>query len=177
MWQTTRWLQDCEAGLDNEELSWWPLVNPLTDGNDTATKRLYQQLTAAWKWVGAVSESPICSPAPTILNIGQFLDEDLTGHNWSMQQWLLAYAHGLQYVGEAADGRTWRPNGRCFTLQISLLVDAFLEVTNAEVMEADVVRCWSELPKTILLQRDEGAFAHIISYLDNLVQHLPTRKA
>ena len=80
-------------------------------------------------------------------------------------------------MGEAADGRTWRPNGRHFTLQISLLIDAFLEVTNADVMEADVVCCWSELPKPIPLQRDESAFAHVISYLDNLAQCLPTRKA
>ena len=34
MWQTMRWLQDCEVGLDDEELSWWPLVSPLTDGSD-----------------------------------------------------------------------------------------------------------------------------------------------
>ena len=40
MWQTTRWLQDCEASLDDEELSWWPLVNTLIDGSDTATKDL-----------------------------------------------------------------------------------------------------------------------------------------
>ena len=132
---------------------------------------------ATWKWVGAVSESPVCLPAATILNIGQFLDQDLTGHGWSMQQWLLAYACALQCIGEAADGRTWRPDGRCFTPQISLLVDTFLEVTNAEVMEADIVHCWSESQKTTSLQRDEGAFAHVISYLDNLAQCLPTRKA
>ena len=115
--------------------------------------------------------------APNILNIGQFLDEDLTGHGWNEQQWLLAYARALQCMGEAANGRTWKPNGRCFPPQISLLVDAFLEVTNAEVMEADVMCCWSEPLKTIPLQKDRGAFAHVISYLDNLAQCLPTRKA
>ena len=94
-----------------------------------------------------------------------------------MQQWLLAYTHALQHVGEAANGRTWRQNGRHFTPRISILIDAFLEVTNAEVMEADVMHCWSEPLKTIPLQRDEGAFAHVISYLDNLAQCLPTRKA
>ena len=80
IWQTTRWLQDCEAGLDDKELSWWPLVSPPTDGSDAPTKELTRQLMAAWKWVGEVSESPICPPTPTILNIGQFLDKDLTGH-------------------------------------------------------------------------------------------------
>ena len=177
MWQTMRWLQDCEVGLDDEELSWWPLVSPLTDGSDDATKELTWWLMAAWKWVGAVLESPICLPTSTILNIGQFHDKDLTGHGWSMQQWLLAYAPALQYIEEAADGRTCRPNGRHFTPQISLLVDAFLEMTNAEVMEADVMHCWRKPPKTILLKRNKGAFAHIISYLNYLAQHLPTRKA
>ena len=82
-----------------------------------------------------------------------------------------------QHMGEAANRRTWRPHGRHFTPQISLLVDAFLEVTNAEEMEADVMCCLSEPLKTILLQRNEGAFAHDVSYLNNLAQHLPTRKA
>ena len=36
--------------------------------------------------------------------------------------------------------------------------------------------CWSEPPKTIPLQRGKGAFTHVISYLENLAQHLPTRK-
>ena len=110
-------------GLDDEELNWWPLASPLTDGSDAATKELAWQLMAAWKWAGVVLESPICAPAPTILNIGQVLDEDLTGHGWSMQQWLLAYVRALQCMGEVANGKTWRPNGRCFTPQISLLVD------------------------------------------------------
>ena len=65
---------------------------------------------ATWKWVGIVSESPIYPPGPTVLNIGQFLNEDLTGHGWSQQEWLLAYAHALQHMGEAMDERTWRRN-------------------------------------------------------------------
>ena len=150
MWQTTRWLQNWETSLDNEEICWWALVSPLINGSDATTKDLTRWLMAAWKWVGAVSESPICPPVPTILNIGQFLDEDLTGHGWSQQQWLLAYAHMLQCMGEAADGRTWRPNVKRFTPQISILVDAFLEVTNMEVVEADVAHCWSEPPQTLL---------------------------
>ena len=92
MWQTTRWLQDCEEGLDDEELSWWPLLCPFTDGSDAATRGLAQWLMAAWKWAGAVSESLVCPPTSTILNIEQFLDENLTGHSWSEQQWLLVYA-------------------------------------------------------------------------------------
>ena len=79
--------------------------------------------------------------------------------------------------GDAMDGRTWRPNRKCFMPQISMLVDTFLEATGTEVIEADVAHCWSELPQTIPQQRDEGTFADVISHLDNLVQHLPTRRA
>ena len=144
MWQTMRWLQNCKTSLDNQEISWWPLVSPLTDGSIATTKDLARWLMAAWKWVGAVSESPICPPTPTILNIRQFLDGDLTRHSWSQQQWLLAYAHMLQCIGEATDERTWKPNGKHFTPQISILV-----VTNTEVVEANVAYCWSEPPQTI----------------------------
>ena len=132
---------------------------------------------AAWKWVGVVSESPFCPLTPTVLNIGQFHDEDLTGHGWSQQEWLLAYAHTLQHMGEATDGRMWRPNGKCFTPQISMLVDAFLGVTGADMVKTDVAHCWSEPPPTILWQRDEGTIADVISQHDNLTQCLPTRKA
>ena len=114
---------------------------------------------------------------PTVLNIGQFLNEDLTGHGWSQQEWLLAYAHMLQHMGEVADGRTWRPNGKHFMSQISMLVNAFLEVTGAKVVEADVAHYWSKLPPTILQQRDEGTFADVISHFDNLGQCQPNRKA
>ena len=177
MWQTTKWLMNCEMSLEEEEISWWPLAGPPTNGNDAATKVLAKRLMAAWKWVGIVLESPVYPPTPTVLNIGHFLDEDSTGHGWSKQEWLLAYAHMLQCVGEAVDRRTWRPNGKHFMPQISMLVDAFLEATGAKVVEADVARCWSEPPQTVLWQRDKGTFVDVISHLDNLAQYLPTRKA
>ena len=68
------------------------------------------------------------------------------------------------------DGRMWKPNGKHFTPQISMLVDAFLEATGAKVVKADVACCWSEPPQTIPWQRDEGTFADVISHLDNLAQ-------
>ena len=49
MWQTMKWLLDCEIHLEEEKISWWPLVSPLTDGNDAATKDLMKRLMAAWK--------------------------------------------------------------------------------------------------------------------------------
>ena len=52
MCQTTKWLLNCETSLEEEEISWWPLVSPLTGGSDAATKDLTKRLMAAWKWVG-----------------------------------------------------------------------------------------------------------------------------
>ena len=49
MWQTMRWLQNCETSLDDEEISWWLLVSPLTNGSDATTKDLTRQMMAAWK--------------------------------------------------------------------------------------------------------------------------------
>ena len=40
IWQTTEWLQACEESLDEEEISWWPLLLLLTDGSDVATREL-----------------------------------------------------------------------------------------------------------------------------------------
>ena len=49
MWQTTKWLLNCETSLEEEEISWWPLVSPLTDGSDATTRDLTKRLMAAWK--------------------------------------------------------------------------------------------------------------------------------
>ena len=64
MWQTMRWLQNCETSLDDDEVSWWPLVSPLTNGSDATTKDLTRQLMAAWKWVGQCLSPPSFHPCP-----------------------------------------------------------------------------------------------------------------
>ena len=105
------------------------LVCPLTDGGDTALLALVWWLIAAWRWAATLSASLICPPTPTIMNIGQLLEGDTTGHGWSMQQWLEAYAHGLQSIREAAEGRHWRPEGEGFTPKVSPLVEVFIGET------------------------------------------------
>ena len=69
--------------------------------------------------------------------------------------------------GGGSGWRTWRPNRKHFMPRISMLVDAFLEATGAKVVEVDVACCWS----------DKGAFADVISHLDNLAQCLPPSAA
>ena len=163
LWQTTTWLEACGDSLGEEDITWWLLVMPLTDGGTVATKELAKHVVSAWRWMTKVSTMPLCPPAPTMLNIGQFLEgcprEDCT-------PWLLAYAHTLQHVGKAMEGRTWCPNGVHFTPQISPLVDAFIEETGAELIELDFVSCWGQPLEEVLLQKDDGPFADVISYLD-----------
>ena len=60
--------------------------------------------------------------------------------------WLLAYACMLQHMGEAADGKMWWV---CFTLQISLLVDVFIQETGVELVEADIASCWGHVGGTM----------------------------
>ena len=74
LWQATMWLEACRELLGEEDITWWPLVMPLTDGGTAATKELTKHLISAWRWMAKVSTTPMCPPAPTMLNIGQFLE-------------------------------------------------------------------------------------------------------
>ena len=65
--------------------------------------------------------------------------------------WLLAYAHALQCMGEATEGRMWCPSGMHFTPEVSLLVDAFIEEMGAELTELDITSCWGQPPVEVLL--------------------------
>ena len=90
------------------------------------------------------------------MNIGQFLNADTTGHGWSAQQWLKAYACGLQHIGEAAEGRHWRPEGESFTPKVLLPLEAFIGMKGAQDVEDCAVDCWSEPLGDVPCQRDEG---------------------
>ena len=111
------------------------------------------------------------------MNIGQFLEEDTAGHRWRLQQWLEAYACGLQCVGEAADGRHWRPQSEGFTPKVLPLVEVFIGETGAQDIEGCSINCSSKLPGNNQHQRDEGACMDVISYLDELGTCWPSRKA
>ena len=174
MWQMTKWLESCGESLGEEDITWWPLVVPLTDGGTMAAKELTKHLIAAWRWMAKVSTMPLCPPTPTMLNIGQFLDGGPKEGDHT--PWLLAYACALQHVGKAAERRTWHPSGMCFTPQISLLVDAFIEETGAELIELNIASCWGQLLEEVRQQKDDGPFVDVI-YLYGLARCVPTRKA
>ena len=113
-----------------------------------------------------VAATNICPPTPTMLNICQFLDEK--PEEGDRMPWLLAYVHALQCMGEATEVRTWHPMGMHFTPQVFLLVDAFIEETGAELTEFRITSWWSQLAAEVLLQKQDGSFADVIAYLDDL---------
>ena len=75
------------------------------------------------------------------------------------------------------EGRCWRPEGENVTPKVSLLVKAFISMTGAQDVEGCAVDCWSEPLEDVPHQRDKGTYADIISYLDELAMHWPSKKA
>ena len=59
------------------------------------------------------------------------------------QHWLEAYAHALQQVEEAAEGRCWMPRGKNFLPMVSMLVEAFIGMSDMLITPDSTVNCWS----------------------------------
>ena len=130
---------------------------------------------ATWQWMVEVATIKFCPPDPTMLNIGQFLDEE--PKEGVPTPWLLAYTHALQCMGEAMEGRAWHPIGMHYTLQVSPLVDTFIEEMGVELTELRIASCWGQPAMEVPLQKQDGPFADVITYLDGLAWHLPIWKA
>ena len=74
------WFADMEWQLQEEaDYPWWPQILPLTSGVGTAAeesaRQLARQLIASWIWTKQFQGPGLCPPAPSLLNIVQFLDE------------------------------------------------------------------------------------------------------
>ena len=113
-----------------------------------------------------VATTNFCLPTPTMLNIGQFLDEELKEGDHTA--WLLAYTCALQCMGEALEGRTLHPIEMHFNPQVSPFVDAFTEEMGAELTELRIASCWGQPAAEVLLQKQDGPFTDVIAYLDDL---------
>ena len=174
-WEATKWLEACVETLREGDFLWWQLVALLMDAGTAGTWKLAKHFLAAWQWMVEVATTNFCLPTPTMLNIGQFLDEE--PEEGDHMPWLLAYACTLQCMGEATEGRMWHPMGMHFTLQVSLLVDAFIEEMGVELTELRITSCWGQLAAEVPLQKQDGFFADVIAYLDDLAQCMPTWKA
>ena len=56
-----------------------------------------------------------------------------------------------------------------------MLVDAFLEERDAQLIKVDIIDCWDTSEGDVPQQCDTGCFAEVVSYLDELVMQDPTR--
>ena len=139
---------------------------------------LAKHLVTAWQWNIKVCGEDDCPPAPSILNIDQFImDEEVAG-GMAEPHWFMAYSCTLQQVGETAHGRKWEwPRREALEIKAFLLVHAFWHETNVDLMMASVKLCWEPTPRALYHQRDYGPTTHIISYLDELAVHVPTLEA
>ena len=147
-WRATCWLQVAVQGIAEEEVLWYELVNPLTLGAEGMALSLARCLVMVWQWNIKVHGEDYCPPAPTFLNMGQFItDEEMAG---SMEEphWFVAYSCTLQQVGEAAHGRKWEwPRREAMEIKASLLVCAFWHKTGMDLTVASVKLCWEPTPK------------------------------
>ena len=69
------------------------------------------------------------------------------------------------------------PRGKNFVPKVSLLVEAFIGMTDTLITLDSAVSCWTSPPVHVPQQRDEGTLAHVISYLDEIATHQPSHKA
>ena len=75
-WRTTRWLQLAVQGIFDDEVPWYELVIPLMVGTEGAAVSLAKHLLVIWRWSVKVLGRNICPPAPTALNIRQFMTKE-----------------------------------------------------------------------------------------------------
>ena len=131
-------------------------------------------LLAVWWWSIRVQGWDIFPPAPTVLNIGQFMMWDDVKGEVDNSLWVEAYSCTLQRVREAVHGWHWQwPKGKAREVTISPLVRAFWEETGVEPTTSCTRLCW-ELPlRGVLRRRERGAVSYVITFLDDMAVRIP----
>ena len=66
------WMHDRQHCYDDEMISFWPLLHPLSDGGGTTTQHLACHLLSTWQW-SSVTHLTSCPPTPTNMEIGRWL--------------------------------------------------------------------------------------------------------
>ena len=84
---------------------------------DENTKKLAWRLEASWRWVKQLKGPQFCPLVPTVLNIGQFLEESHSGV-WMQEQW-------LQHMAETTTGCCWVNEVLRPSIHVTNLVKAF----------------------------------------------------
>ena len=133
-------------------------------------KSLAKHFVAAWQWNIKVQGEGVCPPAPSTLNIGQFLTDEEAEEGMGEPHWFMAYSCTLQQVGKVACGRKWEVRREVLEIIASPLVYAFWHETDVDLMMASVKHCWEPATRTLYHQRENGPTAHII-YLNEPERH------
>ena len=89
--RTTHWLHLVVQGISDDEVPWYKFIIPLMGGTEGVALSLAKHLLTVWRWSIKVQVWDICPPAPTALNIGQFMtrEEVLEGIDDSSGLWLV----------------------------------------------------------------------------------------
>ena len=170
----TCWLQLVVQGISDDEVPWYELVIPLTAGTKGAALLLAKCLLTGWRWSIKVLGQNICLPAPTALNIGQFMTKEEVVEGMGQPHWFVAYSHALQQVGEAAHGWKWEwPAGKTMEVGVSPLLHAFWEETGTDLTVACIKLCWEPALRGIFRKREEGTVAHVITFMEGLAIWMP----
>ena len=74
-------------------------------------------------------------------------------------------------------GTCWDPMGKGFTPHVSLLVETFRSMMGAQVTIPCTVDCWDPPQEDVSHQKDSGAHAKVISYLDEVATCQPSQRA
>ena len=89
----------------DEEVPWQELLAPLTSGAEGVARSLAKCIVAVWQCNVKVQGEGVCPPAPSTLNIGQFLTDEEAEGGMGEPHWFVAYSCTLQWVGEVAHRR------------------------------------------------------------------------
>ena len=116
-------------------------------GTEGTALSLAKRLLAVWRWSIKVLGWDICPPAPTALNIGQFMTKEEMLEGVDELLWFAAYSCALQWVDEVAHGQKWEcPVGKTPEVRVSLLVHTFWEETGVDLSVACIKLCWEPPP-------------------------------
>ena len=152
-WRATHWLQLVVQGISDDEVPWYDLVTPLTVGTEGAALSLAKR--------SRVQGQDVCPPAPTVLNIGQFMTWEEVQGTVDNSLWFEVYSHALQRVGEAVRSRRWQwPKGKAWEVGVSPLVRVFWEETSVELTTSCTRLCWELLPRCVQEEGEGCYLAH-----------------
>ena len=177
-WRVTHWLQVAVQCIAEEEVPWYELVIPLTLGAEGMALSLAKHLLAEWRWSIKVHGENACPPAPTILNIGQFMTKEEMAGGVGEPHWFVAYSRALQWEGEVARGWKWEwPVRETLEVKVSLMMCTFWQETSSDLTVACIKLCWEPTPRALYRNRENGPTAHIITFLDELAVWVPSLDA